>query len=938
MAELSNLLSKGQNRFIQPILARDIISSGKVTATDRSSFSGGLDVGNTLIATSISTTNAIVAPSWLNASGVGLTVNGANYITNTSSNGLQLTQPLYLGTNRSFYFNTAGDILANNIVAGNVNATNGNFTNVDVKETLSAYKYELHNIMNLGGEFIVAPTIRFTPRVGSVGSTATIISKSGNNIQITILDTATIQNSAIAGVTWSQNSKIKFSAKLKRPNNAGTITITNVDGTINTTMHTTGFLNRLNIVITVADTAPYVVNEVCDVEEAEVMMYQLYGTSAETGVSKARDVGIRLISYGTNKTSAIDLSTGLQDTPNTRIGLLTGLPAINGRTPSGWGIYTDNGYFNGVVVSNLGNIGGYKISETAIYTGEHSTWNANNEGIYLGSGIGDSTTKYLSFGSGGVTYFTHTGTGKIGAWLVSASSIYRTTNALGTEASANSHIYLGTAGFSIGNKFIYNSDTGNLIVNGSGTFSGTITANDGDIGPWKITSTSIYKGVNTLGTTGNNNIYLGNNGFSLSNKFIFDSLTGNLTVNGSGTFNGTITANDGAIGPWNISTTSIYKVSNLLGTSSSASDHIYLGDSGLSLGPNFIYNASNGNLELKGKVTATDGEFTGKITSTTGIIGPWNITETSIYKGSNMIGSGTKGHIYLGNDGFSLADKLVYRIDGSNNSLTFDGKIISTEGSIGGWTIESNKLSSGTAPNNVIISSAGFSTTILGEILNDMRFTVGNQFGINSEGKAYMGGALIAGDTVITGNTTIEASSIKLRSVGDNQETIEDIDLATTFNRINDGLAETSMLLNEKVDAEAVLNMFNNMIETAVSSGAGKSIMTQTDEGWVFNMSEIDNSLTDITERTAYIHMQTDENGTPYIELGGSENNFKVRITNESIDFMESTEDGDSRIAYMSNQIMFIKRAVIEDELQVGEETGFIWKRRANGNMGLRWV
>lgn len=79
--------------------------------------------------------------------------------------------------------------------------------------------------------------------------------------------------------------------------------------------------------------------------------------------------------------------------------------------------------------------------------------------------------------------------------------------------------------------------------------------------------------------------------------------------------------------------------------------------------------------------------------------------------------------------------------------------------------------------------------------------------------------------------------------------------------------------------------------------------------------------------------MTTDDAGDPCIELGKSDNDFKVRITNTSIDFME----GGSRIAYLSNSTLYIEKAVIKNQLQIGEGSGFVWKTRSNGHMGLRW-
>ena len=44
--------------------------------------------------------------------------------------------------------------------------------------------------------------------------------------------------------------------------------------------------------------------------------------------------------------------------------------------------------------------------------------------------------------------------------------------------------------------------------------------------------------------------------------------------------------------------------------------------------------------------------------------------------------------------------------------------------------------------------------------------------------------------------------------------------------------------------------------------------------------------------------------------------------------------EGSGVPAYFNNQSMFIKKAVIEEELQQGD---FVWKIRSNGNMGLIW-
>lgn len=161
--------------------------------------------------------------------------------------------------------------------------------------------------------------------------------------------------------------------------------------------------------------------------------------------------------------------------------------------------------------------------------------------------------------------------------------------------------------------------------------------------------------------------------------------------------------------------------------------------------------------------------------------------------------------------------------------------------------------------------------------------------------------------------------------------------------------------------AESTIKQLSDSISMMVTDSNGSSMMTQTSDGWTFNIGSItsaidsaannidnlsgslsqtnnvvnnlNNLANDLSKKTAYINMTTDETGAPCIELGKTGNAFKVRITNTSVDFTQ----GSSKIAYVSNQALFIEKAIIKSELQIGETKGFIWKTRSNGNMGLRW-
>lgn len=157
--------------------------------------------------------------------------------------------------------------------------------------------------------------------------------------------------------------------------------------------------------------------------------------------------------------------------------------------------------------------------------------------------------------------------------------------------------------------------------------------------------------------------------------------------------------------------------------------------------------------------------------------------------------------------------------------------------------------------------------------------------------------------------------------------------------------------------SESVIQQLSDSIMTLVTDGNGESLMVQTENGWTFSTGELQdivnttsenldiltndvgdiNSTVDILQQTVddlgilndYVKITTYED-EPCIELGETDSDFKLLITNTRIMFMEGT----SVIAYINNQSLFINKTVIEEELQQGE---FVWKARSNGNLGLIW-
>lgn len=157
--------------------------------------------------------------------------------------------------------------------------------------------------------------------------------------------------------------------------------------------------------------------------------------------------------------------------------------------------------------------------------------------------------------------------------------------------------------------------------------------------------------------------------------------------------------------------------------------------------------------------------------------------------------------------------------------------------------------------------------------------------------------------------------------------------------------------------AEASITMINNTISSLVRDENGASLMTQTENGWTFNMGSFTDTLDSATSELDVLKNESDEmkndistlqssvddlgalssyvvittyNNQPCLELGKVGNAFKTRITNTSIQFM----DGTAIPAYISNQKLYIEKAEVTDELQFGD---FAWKKRPNGNVGLMW-
>lgn len=569
MAQLGNLLVTGSSRLLGKLFCSDVsvgnsLSVKTLSATNFTSTSittSGLTVNGN--ATTTGTLN--VGNSQANGK---ISINGKVSIRDYANNGwlgindtLAWTNGVYFGkttvrTDGIFQVGDAGNkvlfnqssakftvpvTINNSLAANNITATN-----VTVNDTLKAFKYELNTIQDLGGEFCVAPTIYIQS-----GATVNVSKASSTTITVSILDKTAITSDSIQGVRWAQNSKIKFQGKIDGLN-------IRCSGIMAAKLNTTA--NTMSLTLTVesaiADHFATAKNGV-SYSGISVMLYQRYGKKiGSTTENVYSPVGIRMSATGsTNAAPYVDIwgskSNSDPDTvytvPSVRLGYLDGLKCGT-YDCVGYGLYADNVYLNGTIISNSGTIGGFNITTNALTNGTWgtdksvlmSTGTTENKAVGGSSAIsGWCFTAGSKFGvttsgdlyasnaniSGKVTSDNITATsGSIGSFKLDSTYLQSSDKTVGLSASSSDWAFWA-GGFT--------SDTAKFRVTRAGQlYTNHITATGGTIGGWVITSDDI-QGSNTydgtLYTIGLKNVTTGgSSSFTISDQdFIYSDLTSN---------------------------------------------------------------------------------------------------------------------------------------------------------------------------------------------------------------------------------------------------------------------------------------------------------------------------------------------------------------------------------------------------------------------------
>ena len=176
-------------------------------------------------------------------------------------------------------------------------------------------------------------------------------------------------------------------------------------------------------------------------------------------------------------------------------------------------------------------------------------------------------------------------------------------------------------------------------------------------------------------------------------------------------------------------------------------------------------------------------------------------------------------------------------------------------------------------------------------------------------------------------------------------------------------------------DALSQIDILRHQISMLVTDGSGMSLMTQTENGWSFNMASF-SDLLDATQEsldslieeygsteaalaalrekldgfgewvTIGVHYldgndkNTDpENMRPCIELGEGDTLFRLRITNTSVIFFDGPTSGTTvdKDGITTNNVTLSGEMRQTNPGAVEGSGSFVWAMRQNGNYGLTW-
>lgn len=238
-----------------------------------------------------------------------------------------------------------------------------------------------------------------------------------------------------------------------------------------------------------------------------------------------------------------------------------------------------------------------------------------------------------------------------------------------SSVSKNKNVYIGTNGIALGDGNFMVDSNGKLYAN-SGTFSGTIYADGGTIGGWKVFANSLS---NTDGS-----ISLSPDGLKLGNQL-------NIDNQGNATFGGKLSAATGSF------TGELLAATGSFSGELKAASGIFSGDLNAA-GGTFSGTLNGVDGTFSGTLSAATGSFTGDITATSLTLRGCKIDYNTDIENKPDIPSdmtlyikkdGTIGTIADGSTGFKVSTDGLLQ---ASNAIIY-GTIFASAGLIGGFNI-----------------------------------------------------------------------------------------------------------------------------------------------------------------------------------------------------------------------------------------------------------
>ena len=174
-------------------------------------------------------------------------------------------------------------------------------------------------------------------------------------------------------------------------------------------------------------------------------------------------------------------------------------------------------------------------------------------------------------------------------------------------------------------------------------------------------------------------------------------------------------------------------------------------------------------------------------------------------------------------------------------------------------------------------------------------------------------------------------------------------------------LGQTNASLDSALEriskAESIIEQLSSSISMLVTDGNSESLMTQTSEGWTFNIQSLQdtldaasNSLNDLTNELGSVNSTVDALKTAVNDLGATAEYIKIEIYEDEPSILFGESDSDFKLRITNTRIMFVggsnaptyvdtngivtKDIKVENQIKQG---GFRWKLHGEGNLGFVW-